>query len=158
MKIIIIGASSGIGAELARQYANDPHNQVIILARRVERLKAIADKYTNITYYSLDVMDKTQVDTIMARCVNELIRLDLLVYCVGQAMHVKFGDITNIAEVHNKIMAVNFSGFVWSLYACFPALKANGGQAVVVSSVAGELSPPLLNSLFCSQTRITWFL
>ncbi len=40
MKILITGASSGLGAEFARQYANS-NNELILLARREEKLYAL---------------------------------------------------------------------------------------------------------------------
>lgn len=81
----------------------------------------------------------------MARTVELFGGIDLMVYCVGQAMHVKFGDITDVEKVCAAMMDTNFTGCVWCTAAAFPHLKASKGQAVVISSVAGEISPPYLS-------------
>lgn len=81
----------------------------------------------------------------MARTVELFGGIDLMVYCVGQAMHVKFADITDVEKVCAAMMDTNFTGCVWCTAAAFPHLKASKGQAVVISSVAGELSPPYLS-------------
>lgn len=81
----------------------------------------------------------------MERTVELFGGIDLMVYCVGQAMHVKFADITDVEKVCAAMMDTNFTGCVWCTAAAFPHLKASKGQAVVISSVAGELSPPYLS-------------
>ena len=81
----------------------------------------------------------------MAKTVELYGGIDLMVYCVGQAMHVKFADITDVEKVCAAMMDTNFTGCVWCTSAAFPHLKASKGQAVVISSVAGELAPPYLS-------------
>lgn len=81
----------------------------------------------------------------MAKTVEIFGGIDLMIYCVGQAMHVKFGDITDVEKVCAAMMDTNFTGCVWCTSAAFPHLKASKGQAVVISSVAGEISPPYLS-------------
>ena len=60
MKILITGASSGLGAEFARQYATK-ENHLILLARRQEKLQALADELApdvaSITLIVSDVRD-----------------------------------------------------------------------------------------------------
>ncbi|WP_297486098.1 SDR family NAD(P)-dependent oxidoreductase, partial [Sulfurimonas sp.] len=58
MKILITGASSGLGAEFARQYASK-ENELFLLARREERLvrlkNELQDRCKNITLICVDV-------------------------------------------------------------------------------------------------------
>lgn len=64
--ILITGASSGLGAEMARQFAAKGHN-LALTARREDRLKALQDELTakhpriSVVTHKLDVTDHEQV-------------------------------------------------------------------------------------------------
>src|SRR5215204_2924628 len=84
-KIIIIGASSGIGKELALIYAGRGHT-VAITARRNELLQEIRKAYPdNIHAYCFDVTGKINHQALQG-IINDLGGADLLVYNAG------FGD------------------------------------------------------------------
>ncbi len=66
-------------------------------------------------------------------------------------MHAQFHEITEIRLVADKMMDVNFFGAAWCAHAAIPHLqrrastKGDGGSFSVVSSVAGDISPPFLS-------------
>ncbi len=85
--VIIVGASSGIGAALARQFALEEDRSVALLARRGERLRDLAEEISAAGGRALaiehDVRDGEAVPALFDRCEQELGAAGLLVYAAG---------------------------------------------------------------------------
>ncbi|HTP08909.1 MAG TPA: SDR family NAD(P)-dependent oxidoreductase [Anaerolineae bacterium] len=84
---LIIGASSGVGAALARRLAREGY-ALGLAARRIDRLQALCDELTNSYYirafaYQHDVGNATEVPALLDRITNDLGDLDLFIYCAG---------------------------------------------------------------------------
>jgi len=150
--VVLVGASSGIGAELALQYAQQ-HSKypvgLVLAARRMDRLEEVAAKcresgVTEVLCVATDVTQEDSVKHLMEETVSKFGTMDVMYYIVGQAMHVKFEDITDLDAVARQIMNVNFHGAVSATYYALPHLRSSKGQIVAVSSIAGEISPPYL--------------
>jgi len=147
----LVGASSGIGAEIARQYAKSSKYpvQLVLAARRKEMLEAVAEKCreqgaAEVLCVPTDATVEDSVKNLMDETVKAFGGIDVVYYIVGQAMHVLFEDITAIEKVARQMMNVNFHGAVFTAYHALPHLKKSSGQMVAVSSIAGEISPPFL--------------
>ncbi|MBR7157265.1 MAG: SDR family NAD(P)-dependent oxidoreductase, partial [Bacteroidales bacterium] len=79
-KVIVIGASSGIGRYLAEHYAREGC-KVGIAARREEKLREIAALYPgNISYMSFDVVSGNSQDYFIS-LVDSVGGADLVIYC-----------------------------------------------------------------------------
>ncbi len=144
-KIIIIVASSGIGAELAKHYASSGC-MVGISARREESLKILADSYrNNIIYLSMDVSYNYAAENCkvygaydgLEELINRLGGVDLVIFCAG------YGKQTRelVLEQELATVDVNISGFVAVTTAAVNYfIKREQGsitpQFVVISSVA----------------------
>ena len=81
-RIVIIGASSGIGKKIAEDFAQSGWD-VAIAARRSDKLKAIADKYPeSIIYKAIDITEDDAVERF-----NDLIEenggMDILLFASG---------------------------------------------------------------------------
>src|SRR5436190_12599927 len=90
---LITGASSGIGEETARRLAREPDMQLVLVARRQDRLAALA-KEVGGTYVAADLTDDDAPQRV-ADHVREHHggRLDLLVNNAGAAWRGEFGDV-----------------------------------------------------------------
>jgi uncharacterized protein len=129
---VVTGASSGIGAEIARALAKrDWH--CVLLARREDRLRTLAEEI-GAEYEVCDVTDRSAVDAVAARHS----RVDLLVNNAGVPARASFleGDV-------ETALRTNYLGGIWCLRAFLPALEATSPSDVVnIVSVAGTIALP----------------
>jgi short-subunit dehydrogenase len=141
---IVTGASSGIGAQLARDLAARGM-RVAILARRRDRLDALAreirDAGGDALPLACDVADRASIEGAVRTVVDSQGRVDLLVNNAGYGRHVLFKD--HDVEDIERLMRTNYLGTVWATKAVLPAMRARGrGWIINVSSVAGRLGQP----------------
>jgi 3-oxoacyl-[acyl-carrier protein] reductase len=141
---VITGASSGIGAQLARDLAARGMH-VALLARRQDRLQALADECSQrgVTAIPIvcDVSQRESVVSAIARAVERLGQIDLLVNSAGYVRHTLFKD-HDVADIE-RMMRTNYLGTVYAIKAALPAMRARRqGWIVNVSSVAGRLGQP----------------
>jgi short-subunit dehydrogenase len=141
---IVTGASSGIGAQLARDLAARGM-RVALLARRRERLDAVAAEVHAAGGEALalacDVADRGSVDAAVRAVLEREGRVDLLVNNAGYGRHVLFKD--HDVEDIERMMRTNYLGVVYATRAVLPAMRARRrGWVVNVSSVAGKLGQP----------------
>lgn len=132
-KIIIIGATSGIGAELARQCVEKEYH-VGGTGRRVERLEDLKKELGN--YFSFTEMDVTHFDDAklkLQKLIEEMGGMDIIVLNAGISNY----PSSSITGMEQKIIDVNVSGFVQLFGEAFQFFREQGhGQIVGVSSIA----------------------
>jgi uncharacterized protein len=136
---VVTGASSGIGAEIARGLSRAGWRCVLI-ARREDRLRALAEE-TGGEVEVCDVADRAAVEATAARVLDRHPRIGLLVNNAGIAGRASFldGDPAAIEDV----IRVNYLGGVWCLRAFLPGLEAAAPADVVnIVSVAGDVAFP----------------
>jgi short-subunit dehydrogenase len=136
---VITGASSGIGAELARALAQRGWH-CVLLARREERLRTLADEIGG-EFELCDVSDRSAVDAVAARILERHPRIHLL---VNNAGFTRRGDfLTGDAQGIEDVIRTNYLGSVWCLRAFLPGLEAAAPADVVnIVSVAGTVAVP----------------
>jgi uncharacterized protein len=135
---VVTGASSGIGAATARHLAGRGMT-VVLLARREDRLRALADELPQATVLALDVTDADAPARVRAHLEGEHGgRLDLLVNNAGGAWRGTFGDAG--WENVRKTMELDFDAVVRLTEALLPLLRASAPSSIVnVASVAGRV-------------------
>ena len=136
---VVTGASSGIGAELARELTRRGWT-CVLLARREDRLRALAAEL-GCEYEVCDVSDRAAVDEVAARVLERHPKVKLLVNNAGIPARATFldGDPERIEQV----VRTNYLGGVWCLRAFLPGLEAARPSDVVnVVSVAGTVAFP----------------
>lgn len=142
--VLITGASSGIGAELARQFAA-AGARVVIAARRAEPLHSVAAECRALGGDALVVVGDVSVEADCHRIVHEAVahfgQLDILVNNAGLGASGPFANITDLT-IFDTLMRVNFLGSVWCSAAALPHLKASGGRLVAISSLTGLTGVP----------------
>jgi len=136
---VVTGASSGIGAEIARALARAGW-QCVLVARREDRLRALADEIAG-EVEVCDVSDRGAVDALAARVLERHPRIGLLVNNAGVAGRSTFLD--GDPAVIEAVMRTNYLGGVWCLRAFLPGLEAAAPSDVVnIVSIAGEAAFP----------------
>lgn len=131
MKIIIIGATSGIGKELAQQYQQLGHT-VAVTGRRQGLLLAMKNILPSIYTSCFDVQSAAATEHLQA-LITVIGGLDLLIYSAG------YGEPANdlVAETEIDSTATNVMGFVQIAAFTFNFFLQQGhGQLAVISSVA----------------------
>jgi uncharacterized protein len=153
---IVTGASSGIGAQLARDLAARGA-RVALVARREERLRALAAELggeDRALALACDVADRAAVQAMVTRTVERWNRVDVLVNNAGVASHALFKD--EPPETFVRLMETNYLGVVWAIRAVLPVMRARGaGWIVNVSSVAGKLGQPDESAYSASKFAVT---
>ena len=136
---VVTGASSGIGAEIARGLAGRGWH-CVLLARREERLRPLAEE-TNGEFELCDVSDRAAVDAVAARVLERHPKLHLLVNNAGIPGRANFLD--GDADRIETVMRTNYLGSVWCLRAFLPGLEAAAPSDVVnIVSVSGSVTFP----------------
>lgn len=131
MKIIIVGATSGIGRELAQQYYQLGHT-VSVTGRRQNLLQELQQQFTGIHTSCFDVQSHKVVEELQS-LIGKMGGLDLLIYSAG------YGDPSNdlVPEVEIDSTATNVMGFVKTASFAFNYFREQGhGQLAVISSLA----------------------
>ena len=134
---VITGASSGIGAALARELASRGW-LCVLLARREERLRTLAEEVKG-EYEVCDVSDRAAVEETAARVLERHPQVKLLVNNAG--LSARAGFLEADPEKIEEVMRTNYLGSVWCLRAFLPGLEAAAPSDVVnVVSVAGTVA------------------
>jgi hypothetical protein len=136
---VVTGASSGIGAEIARLLAGRG-DLCILLARRADRLQALAEELGG-EAEPCDVSDRAAVETVAAGVLERHPKIDLLVNNAGIPGRTRFLD--GDPEVIERLIRINYLGSVWCLRAFLPGLRAAAPSDVVnIVSVSGVVAGP----------------
>ena len=137
---VITGASSGIGEATARRLAREPGVQLVLVARREDRLRELAAELgVPTTYVAVDVTGPDAPARILEHVGEHHDRLDLLVNNAGAAWRATFAD-GGYANVR-RTMELNFDAVVRVTEALLPLLRESAPSAIVnVSSTAGRVA------------------
>jgi NAD(P)-dependent dehydrogenase (short-subunit alcohol dehydrogenase family) len=137
---VVTGASSGIGAALARRLAQDGWRCVLV-ARREERLRELAEELDG-EYEACDVTSREDVERVAARVLERHPRINLLANSAGIPGRRDF--LSAEPELIERVVATNYLGGLWCLRAFLPGLEAAAPEAHVVNvvSVAGTVAFP----------------
>jgi uncharacterized protein len=136
---VVTGASSGIGAEIARLLAARG-DRCVLLARRADRLEALAEEIGG-EAEPCDISDRASVEAVAERILARHPRIAVLVNNAGIPGRTRFLD--GDPEVIERLIRINYLGSVWCLRAFLPGLRAAASSDVVnIVSVSGVIAGP----------------
>lgn len=137
---VVTGASTGIGEATAIRLAREPGMELVLVARREERLRKLAESLPcKATHIAVDLTDESAPEHVRAHLEANHEGLDLLVNNAGAAWRGSFEE-TGYANVRRH-MDLNFDAVVRLTEALLPLLRASAPSAIVnVASTAGRIS------------------
>ncbi|TDT72471.1 hypothetical protein EV215_0277 [Hypnocyclicus thermotrophus] len=156
---LITGASSGMGYEYAKYYAENHYN-LILIARRKNILNNIKFDFENkyniyVTVLPLD-LSKNNFIEILNSSINN-ITIDYFIHCAGIGILKKF--INYDIAIDESIIQVNILSIVKLLkYLLQKMEKQNYGRILVVSSTASFQPVPYMNTYSASKSFVTNFI
>lgn len=160
-RIVITGASSGLGQALARELAaRFPGSTMLLLGRRLPRLHELAASLPGITAVcdSVDVTDTTRLTQVCQAFVQAHGAPDLVIASAG----ISAGTLTDEKEdraVFARILAVNVQGTFDTFAPFLPAMKTAGrGTLVGIASVAGVRGLPGSGAYSASKAAVAVYL
>jgi short-subunit dehydrogenase len=148
---LITGASSGIGAEFARQLAAKGYN-LLLIARREERLKTLASDLMQkfpikAEVFRADLADENDFKMLEQK-IGQSAPIDLLVNNAGFATVGSFIDVD--CEKHEAMVRVHIDAPVRLCRLVLPSMiSRNRGAIINVASVAAFIPAPR-NSVYCA--------
>jgi len=156
--VLITGASSGIGAATAKEFAK--HNaKVLLLARREEELKKIAIEIKQnggyAKFYVVDISDYKSVEKVAKKIKKEIGVPDIIFNNAGIGIW-KFVEETSPEEVH-ALMTVYFGAFFITRAFMPEMLKRNSGHIINMSSAASVLQFPGLTGYISAHAAMRGF-
>ncbi|CUH88536.1 D-beta-hydroxybutyrate dehydrogenase [Phaeobacter sp. CECT 5382] len=144
--VVITGGGSGLGAELAQQFAAR-NAKVTILGRRPEPLQDVASQIGAVPL-SCDVTDRASLDQALARAVAENGAVDIAIANAGAAPSMPFEKMSS--QDFNAALGVNLHGVFNLWQACLPGMKAAGwGRLIAIASTAGLKGYPYVSG-YCA--------
>ena len=152
MKVVISGASSGIGEALARHYAGS--ESVLGLISRRPAPAGLPGKTQS---YCLDVTDTAALEAAAKDFVARFGAPDLVIANAGISIGTHGDDLADVAKLR-RVLEVNVSGLAATLAAFAPSMRAAGrGTLAGIASVAGFRGLPGSGAYSASKSAaITW--
>jgi short-subunit dehydrogenase len=148
---LITGASSGIGEATARRLAREPDARLVLVARREQRLRALADEIGGATVIAADLTEAEAPERVREVLQREHGELHLLVNNAGAAWRGTFaeGGFDNV----QRHMKLDFEAPVRLTEALLPLLRATAA-ANSTSSGASRKAPVAIVNVASTAARV----
>ncbi len=157
---LITGASSGIGLDFARLFAEGGHD-VVLVARTEPKLRELAQELSSrhgvsARVVTADLADPTAPGHIMERLKAEGVQVDVLVNNAGYGGYGTFAETDLDAEL--KMIQVNISALTALTKAVLPGMLARGqGRILNVASTAAFQPGPLMAVYYATKAYVLSF-
>jgi short-subunit dehydrogenase len=156
--IVITGASSGLGAALARAYAL-PGAQLHLIGRNAERLTQIAnlcaENEARAEIHTIDVTDREAMSARLS-AIDAATPIDLVIANAGVSAGTG-GSTEDDAQVR-RIFATNVDGVLNTIQPLIPNMVVRGcGQIAIISSLAGIRGLPSCPAYSASKAAVRYY-
>ncbi len=154
---LVTGASSGIGEDLARLFAADGHNLVLV-ARGGERLHALAGELRDrkriaASVIVADLSDPASPDRIARELVENGQQIDVLVNNAGFGQYGMFAKVDPVEL--GRLLQVNVSALTLLTRLLLPGmLSRRSGRVLNVASTAAFQPGPLMAPYYASKAYV----
>ncbi len=150
--VLITGASSGVGEALAIEYARN-RADLILAARREDRLKALSEKLTKqgarVVLSGCDVTKDDDLSRVVSLAQSTLGKIDIVIANAGFGVKGPLEKIT--LSDYRRQFDTNVFGVLRTIYATLDPLKQSRGRLVIIGSVLGHIAPPDMSAYAMSK-------
>ena len=158
--VLITGASSGFGEDAARLFAKEGC-KVIVAARRLERLQALAEEIQKqggeAVAIPVDVSEMAEIRLMVQTALDLYERIDILFNNAGFGAMEWFENLEPQRHIETLIR-VNLTGTILVTRAVLPGMIARrSGQIINMSSVAGLIASPMISTYSASKYGVRAF-
>ena len=151
MKVLITGASSGIGRDMAREFAKRKYDLVLVARdeKRLNDIKEELSKIVQVTVIKMDLSNEQNCKNLFEMQQD----VDILINNAGFGV---LGDFTEtdldkeMNLVNTNIKAVHILTKLYLTEMC----KKNSGKILNVSSIAGNMPGPLMSAYYASKAYV----
>lgn len=149
---LITGASSGIGLELTRLFANDGYNLVLVARNRsklddlVEELQS--EHQVEVTIMVQDLADPYAPRAIEDQLARQSIEIDVLVNNAGTQVYGVFAEES--LEQQLAMIQVNSAALVHLTHLLLPGMIRRGRGCILNVGSTGSFAPGPLNAVYCA--------
>lgn len=153
---LITGATSGLGYEFVKLFANDGYN-LILVARNKEKLEDIKKTYTNVevTVIAKDLSVSGAAKEVFQEVNKNGIDIDVLVNNAGFGLMGKFDEL----DIHTQMemIQLNITTLTELTYYFLPSLKEKRGRILNIASTAAFQPGPLMAVYFATKAFVLSF-
>lgn len=135
---LILGATGGVGSEVARRLAARGH-RLVLAGRSLEKLQSLSTELDQ-PQAVVDAGDLSTIDRAFDVCDAELAELNGVVNCIGSVL-LKPGHLTTDAELY-EVLRVNLMTAFAAIRNAVPRMRKSGGSIVLFSTAAARLGMP----------------
>jgi len=157
--VVITGCSSGIGVELAYQFAGKGA-KLVLCARRVDRLAEVVEQCkklgTDAIAVACDVTKEQDCKNLIESAVKKFGTVDTLVLNAGQGCLLQLKEVTTFDQFRTT-MDTNYWGCVYPTYYALNYLRQSKGTIIVVSSLAAKIPTPRRSMYAASKSALHGF-
>ncbi|NXI98104.1 DHI1L protein, partial [Psophia crepitans] len=158
-RVLLTGASAGIGEQMAYHYARFGA-EMVLTARREAVLQKVVEKCLTlgakkIFYIPADMSSPSAPEKVVQFAVQKLGGLDYLV--LNHIGVTRFQMWAGDVEYTRWLMQVNFFSYVALATAALPTLEKNKGALVIVSSLTGKIPTPFTTSYSATKFALDGF-
>jgi short-subunit dehydrogenase len=158
--VLITGASGGIGYELAKLFAKD-HQNLVLVARNGPRLAQVADELQRqfgvlVKTFAVDLAEPNASQSLFARLKNEGVDINILVNNAGYGQFGEFSDVPleeSLGQIQLNVTALT------ALTRLFlgTMLERRSGRIMNVASTAGFQPGPLMAVYYATKAYVISF-
>lgn len=147
-KILITGATSGIGKALTEKFCQ-LDNQIIAVGRNEIRLEELANFDDRITAFKCDISSQPELDRLVDFIKQEHKDLNILINNAGIQYNCNFLDETyNLQKIENEINT-NLTAPIKLIGSLLPVLQHNANSAIVNVSSGLAIVPKANSAVYC---------
>jgi short-subunit dehydrogenase len=159
--VLITGASSGLGEQIAYEYAKRRANLVLV-SRREDRLRGISENArlmgaNHVMIIAADVVKEDECRRFVNGAINFYGRIDHLVNATSLGHTFYFQEVTD-TSVFPHLLDINFWGNVYPTFVALPYLHQSNGRIIVNASVENWLPLPRMSLYSVSTWDLSEFI
>ena len=151
MKVLITGASSGIGRSIAIEYAKEGYDLVLV-ARNKSKLNEVKKEIGNNVSVRVVAMDLNDIDNCK-RLYNDYRDIDILINNAGLGLFGEFIDNDLDKELGMIDTNIKYMHTLMKLY-LNDMVKRDSGQILNVASIAGFMPGPLMSTYYATKNYV----